>query len=300
MDRNMLNTCESPALPADQFHIIIVGYEEKTCFAHYLWDMGTTNARIFVYRRVSPERPLRQWHGPCGMEIKERLILPNYGKDLSAFHSYVLEHYESPPLAVALIHAHGPHAYHSDCEGIVGRVRFAYRGLVSPAGLRDAAEFSNHMVTLTRVGGQQDSHPMRNELPFLQNRQSRPLSRHTRSLLGEDAHEQQVIDSCLPIYQKWGINLTADAFWSCCASFVLPWDRILRFPQGFYRDAYEHSLQEKWDVYFTSRHCWEFVVWKWYEEPPLTPRMQDLYAQAADLAAQLNLSRCANSLPDSC
>lgn len=298
MDRSLLNPCESPALPAGQFHIILVGHEEKTCFTHYLWEMGATNARVFVYRRVVSERPLKKWNGPCGMEIEERLLLPNYGKDLSAFHSYVVEHYQNPPLAVALIHAHGPHGYHNDCEGIVGRVRFSYRGLASPAGLTDAAEFSTHMVTLTKVGEE----PFDGGLNFLRGHQTNGVSDLSRKLhesgqLPED--EQRVIDSCMPIFDKWSVNTTADAFWSCCASFVLPWDRIRRYPKGFYREAYEHSVQDKWDHYWTSRHCWEYLIWKWYEEPPLTPRMRELYGNALNLARGLNLTRCQQQL-DTC
>ena len=44
--------CEAPALPVGSLHVVIAGHENKTCYTHYLWHMGLTNAHVFVYRRV--------------------------------------------------------------------------------------------------------------------------------------------------------------------------------------------------------------------------------------------------------
>ena len=45
MMHNPLHTsCESPSLPAGAIHVVIAAFEEKTCFAHYLWELGLTNA----------------------------------------------------------------------------------------------------------------------------------------------------------------------------------------------------------------------------------------------------------------
>ena len=148
---SLRNPCESPALPAGAIHIVIAGYKEDTCFTHYLWDMGLTNAHAFVYRRRESEQALRSWHGPCGMLVQERLLLPNHGRDIAAFHSHVTEHYANPPLSVVFLHGHGSDDdRHTDCPTIIGRARLAYRGLAGAS--EGAAEFAQHMVTLTRFG----------------------------------------------------------------------------------------------------------------------------------------------------
>lgn len=74
---------------------------------HYLQHFGLSNAKVFIYRRVQAERPLTRLNTPCGIEIVERLLLPNRGLEASAFYDYVLEHYQSPPKAVMLLHGHG-------------------------------------------------------------------------------------------------------------------------------------------------------------------------------------------------
>ena len=62
--------CEEPSLPPGAFHIIIAGHEARTCFTHYLWHLGLSNAKVFVYRRRVPEHPLAVWRGPCGIEVQ--------------------------------------------------------------------------------------------------------------------------------------------------------------------------------------------------------------------------------------
>ena len=46
------NPCESPSMPAGRLHVVIAGFESKLCFTHYLWDLGLSNAHVFVYRQV--------------------------------------------------------------------------------------------------------------------------------------------------------------------------------------------------------------------------------------------------------
>ena len=144
--------CESPALPVGSFHVVIAAHENKTCYTHYLWHMGLTNAHVFVYRRVQPQKVGQVRQGPCGVIVHERLMLPNKGKESAAFHSYVTEHYDNPPLAVLFLHGPGPQDWHADCPTLVGRARLFYRGLAAPSVSGDAAEFSQHMVSLTTLG----------------------------------------------------------------------------------------------------------------------------------------------------
>ncbi|EIE18102.1 hypothetical protein COCSUDRAFT_55034 [Coccomyxa subellipsoidea C-169] len=279
--------CESPSLPAGSFHVVVAAYEEKHCFKQYLWKLGLTNALVIIYRRVEPERPLGRWHGPCGMVVQEKLLLPNHGKDLSAFHSYVFEYYDNPPLAVLFLHGHGPHAYHTDCHTIVGRARLFYRGLVSP--YEDGAEFARHMVTLTRFSRQGDPDWMH---VF-------PESPMSRRLQEKSPEEVEATSSCANLFSKWSVNATSAGFWSCCATFILPWDRILWYPKGFYREALQHSV-EPYDDHWTSRVCWEFVVYAWYQEPAVTPSLKKLYLKASDLALQYDLRGCTDLEPPTC
>ena len=340
-DMSLRNPCESPALPAGAIHIVIAGYKEDTCFTHYLWDMGLTNAHAFVYRRREPEQALRSWHGPCGMLVQERLLLPNHGRDIAAFHSHVTEHYANPPLSVVFLHGHGSDDdRHTDCPTIIGRARLAYRGLAGAS--EGAAEFAQHMVTLTRFGRSGDPPWL---MDFTESTLSRKLLRRERSpsagyaqaagrsgsrasrerlvhqdeeeaigglvteqqkqtestlpsqpLSQEPSPEAVAEASCAPIFAKWGINTTSAGFHTCCASFILPWDRIERYPKGFYREALQHALDTRYDVAWTSRVCWEFVVWRWFQEPGLSPAMKALYLRATNVAADLDLSRCASQM----
>ena len=40
------NTCLEPSLPSGQLHIIVAGYQETTCWSHWLFDLGLTNAEV--------------------------------------------------------------------------------------------------------------------------------------------------------------------------------------------------------------------------------------------------------------
>lgn len=276
----LVNTCESPSLPAGKFHVVIAAYEGKNCFSHYLWELGVSNANVFVYRRVSPEKPLQQWHGPCGILVQEKLLLPNHGRECSAFHSYVIEHYNNPPLAVAFVHGHGPHASHTDCRTLVGRVRLFYRGLLEPLLNNEASEFARHMVTLTRVAKQGDPGYMHNATmpPTLQ------TLNHTEMNV--------TFPMCNSIFAKWSVNITFAGFSSCCAAFILPWDRVLKYPLGFHQEALNLSMQNNED-HLTGMFCFEHVVYAWYQEPALTPIMEESYAKAARLPDEYDLTRCA-------
>ena len=64
---------------------------------------------------------------------------------------------------------------------------------------------------------------------------SQPLSQ-------EPSTEAIAEASCAPIFAKWGVNTSSAGFHTCYASFILPWDRIERYPKGFYREALQHAL----------------------------------------------------------
>ena len=275
----LINACESPSLSTGSFHVVIAAYESRNCFSQYLWELGVSNAHVFVYRRESQERPLRQWHGPCGISVHERLLLPNHGRENAAFHDYVVEHYKSPPLAVVFLHGHGPNAYHTDCETLVGRARLFYRGLVNPTLETRAAEFAQHMVTLTRS-------PKQGDPAWLH---SGPIP-YTVENAEEDG--KAILAQFSTMTARWSVNMTFAGFSSCCATFILPWNRILQYPLGFYQDSLRFA-QHVNDDHAAGSFCFEFVVWAWFQEPALTPIMEEAYEEAARLAKQFNLDGCA-------
>jgi Protein of unknown function (DUF3431) len=138
--------CQKPSLPYCAFHVVIASWAEEQCFS-YLYELGLTNACVYVYRRVHPQRELRTWNGPCGVTVYERLLLPNHGRDAAAFYDYVSASYSSLPRAVAFLHGHGPFgSAHTDEVTVASRVVAYYRALVRREPI------STHMVTLTKPG----------------------------------------------------------------------------------------------------------------------------------------------------
>ena len=290
-DTELRNPCESPALPAGRIHVVVAGYEAKNCFTQYIWNLGLSNAHVFIYRRVAPERPLKHWRGPCGMTVHERLSLPNRGREASAFFDYVLEHYQNPPLAVVFLHGHGPWAYHTDCATIVGRVRLFYRGLVSPKSR--AAEFSQHMVTLTRPPVQGDPLWMQDGA-IEADGQGGLDARLLRS--DKLSEEHAILAGCQAVFNQWSVNYTSAGFHSCCAMFVLPWERIRWYQEGFYRDAFNLFLEDQTSDY-RGLACWEWLIYAWYQEPAQSASMTELYVEASQVAAGYDHATCSGADP---
>ena len=290
MDRSLQNPCESPSVAAGSFHVVIAGYESKTCFTQYLWDLGLTNAQVFVYRRVGPEVPLRHWHGPCGMAVQEKLLLPNWGRDAAAFFSYVTEFYDRQAETVLFMHGHGPHAYHTNCETIMGRARLYYRGLAMPFASNPDVEFSRHMVTLTRFSKGED------DFKWLRGFSEEDLMRRGRLQEEDKPTEGELMDAakgrCYPLFAKWSVNITQAGFYTCCATFILPWERILRYPKGFYTEFLRLVQAEKTMDNIYGKQCFEFQIWAFYQEPEMSPEMAELYLKASHIALEYNTSRC--------
>lgn len=296
-DISLQNPCESPSLPSGSLHIVIAGYEEKTCFTSWLWSLGLSNAHVFVFKRLVPERPLSRWSGPCGITVEERLLLPNHGREASVFHSYVLEHYDNPPKSVIFLHGHGPHAYHTSCESIVGRARLFYRSLVSPSS-RDS-EFARHMISLTRFGKADDPIWMHDfsEASLSRKLEEDPISEASLSRKLQEDPISKAKEACMPLYSKWSVNTTSAGFYTCCAQFILPWESIIRYPKQFYAEALDLFLDPMYDDTWTGRVCWEHVVWSWYQEPAPDQQMKHFYLEAPQLASQYNLTSCSGTVP---
>ena len=55
------NRCMEPSLPSGHLHVVVAGYLEKTCWSHWLFDLGLTNAEV-CSPNSEEKGPLR---GPC-------------------------------------------------------------------------------------------------------------------------------------------------------------------------------------------------------------------------------------------
>ena len=86
--------CEEPSLPANQFHILIAGHKSQvvneTNEYHYILQHGLTNSKVFVYRREHPERVRNIYESHCGISVEEKILLPNRGREGTAFYDYVV------------------------------------------------------------------------------------------------------------------------------------------------------------------------------------------------------------------
>lgn len=272
-----IQPCETPSLARGQVHVVLGGYrrsERGLDFAstdptkNYLWDLQLTNADIFWYRRIDRTQPLQQIQGQCGMTIHERLLLPNHGREGAAFYDYAVEHYHNPPKMLVFLHGHGAIAWHLSCDSVFARTAYYYRALArqklhskymngsnpSLAIDRDTGSnktVANHMMTFT------SDH--KSTIHYTHNWYGRP---NKKRRLGIQA------DGCLPLRNnpKWAHLLsqkeTQGPFASCCASFVMPGDRIQRFPIEMWEYLRDFHLDDSLVNGETRRTCWEFIAYR--------------------------------------
>lgn len=230
----------------------------------------------------------------------------------------------------------GPHSYHTSCDTVVGRARLFYRGLASLEADNDMDEFARNMVSLTRLGGRGDkpwlqyfrkqdlqqeppidsqltpsSQPeamammpmswQRREEQRMQAR--RQLSEHLHmSSTQKEEQTQLAMQKCQPIFERWDVNYNFTGFYTCCASFILPWTKILELPKGFYEDMLHHAQTPSGNLHplFTAIRCFEYTIFAWYNAPALSPGMKRAYLAAANEAMQYNLSSCQSIKPPTC
>ena len=301
--------CETPTLPRGSIHIVIAGHASNTCFQHYVWDMGVSNANVFVYRRENLGQPPRTWKGACGVIVQEKILAPNWGRDGGAFYDYAIEFYSKPPDVVVFLHGHGGFASHTSCEAIFSRVHMFYQSHAKA----DFLGFSEHMVSLTSFsdgsgdittwyGGRRRSlynifGPWFNTIVATEAPVADPKKE-------EETPEQK---GCTVVLNRWGIRVpstatyTADTFENCCASFILPGKRLLMHPRGLYEDLRAFVMSENLSDQLTGRFCFEFIVYRLFKEPQLSQDMKDFYALPVPPSVLDRLSGCKNtSLYEQC
>jgi hypothetical protein len=289
--------CESPSLPRGSTHIVVATYsynrrENDIGFNdnNYLWDLGLTNADVFWYRRVQAQEPLRsQINGPCGMKLHERLLLPNYGRDGAAFFDHVLEVYDHPPKIIIFLHGHAAVAWHTSCESVFARTAYVYRDYarISHPGYKitilNNKTCQNHMMTLTSppegtidfnlnwFGGIVEENTTNDD--WRRRRRLRLLSNETNA-------DNEAKSPCQLFRERWHEKVFSRMKWplygSCCASFVLPGERIRRYPKAFYEDL--KSVLTDTSHEDQGRECFEFLVYGLFGEEPGQFTKQDLQA----------------------
>lgn len=326
------SVCETPSLSRNSFHIVIAGYDSETCVNHYIWHLGATNADVFVYRREGIEEPAKFWTGPCGISVQEKILVPNFGRDAAAFYDYAIEVYDRPPEAMVFLHGHGGLAHHTSCDAIFSRVHMYYQSLVHEAargyqGTRFNSSFdgfSDHMISLTS---------MWNGHTNMSNEFAHPWGERRRFVLGwklgswfnfgaskENVNIDVDIDpACIPgtirgesrcvkprdvmnagdegcnaVLKKWEVPEFTDGFYSCCASFILPGKRLLMYPKGLYSDLRAYLMSPDFDDQWTARACFEYIVYRVFREPALTPELNDMYNLPMDdsVSERLSASGC--------
>lgn len=236
--------CMSPSLPNGAFHVVIAGWQRRApwCFQHYLHEMGLTNAHAFIYRRVDPLAPVfAPVRGPCGLLVEERLLLPNHGREASAFYDWIVEHYDSMPQAVVFMHGHGPHAWHTTCQAVVSRSRLAYEHYTNAD---TAAQIAKHVVTLTRLDPKTNKDE---QIPLKPHDQRHDLDMHR----GGNAWSM-----CEAILGKVNMTIPTHKF-SCCSMFIAPGKSITRLPKWFWEEMRAYSLRFDVSDWSSARVCFE-------------------------------------------
>lgn len=257
--------CEAPATPFGTFHIVVGGYQHIKVNQHYLLDFGLSNSLIYFYRREHEDISIQQTNEFCGIKIQERLLLPNIGRDASAFFDYMIENYENPPVAFAFLHGHVGVSWHTSCNTTYSRILYYYRRIAS-------GENPNRMMTLTANPKNNVSNP----LEWYGRRQRG--RKHRQLLTPKEAKEElkrkrfgparyKAIDECKRLFIEYNItmrNTGKEYFESCCGTFILPGDRIRLYPKQFYYALRAFHMNPLYEDQHTGKVCFEFIVYEMF------------------------------------
>lgn len=288
-------------------HIIVGGFKRNethgfSMTSNYLSDMGLTNADIYWYRRIDldvPEAPAIDL--PCGMTLHERVMSPNRGRDGSAFYHHLLQVYDNPPEAIVFLHGHGAkYAWHTSCDAVFGRVIHYYRdlALVSQSKSDKVAKddeqsnnnnkekekrVSNHMMTLTSsfMGTKYYQHKWfgqsRWKVDAMVDTPGRPQVSPPWYFPSQifPRYYSKGTAPCRDLIRRWKDVIPKHSrsnpymSASCCASFVLPGDRVRRYPRELYQELFDVLTDEKNDDYEIGKQCFEYLVFDLFHDDGL-------------------------------
>jgi len=262
-DRENRNvTCIGPLLPPGAFHVVIAGWNYVEDFAdHYLWDLGLTNAHFLLYRRVRLEIAPRKWKAQCGM-TGEEVLLPNRGREASAFYDYMLNHFDHPPLAVAFLHGHAANSWHTSCESVLSRIPIFYTKISDGANA--------HIPSMLTLTSKADGTSLR---PYDWFGGRRLYDADSARLHGR---KQQTIEKCKKVIgesrlqNRLALQYFVDGgvrrpeMHSCCASFVLNGANFGRIPRQLLENLKAFTMNAEVDEKTAATHCFEFIVYAMY------------------------------------
>jgi hypothetical protein len=231
-------------------------------------------------------------HGPCGVQLKERLLLPNHGRDGAALFDHILEIYDKPPpKSIIFLHGHAAHAWHTSCESVFARTTYVYRDLAESSFLTNnnphrmidmnhTGTVRYHMMTLTSTIDGTRNYNFKNWEGVRKTNTTRPgfeeqqgtggyTRRSRRLLVGEatSSSNKTVASPCDLFLERWKhtlapYNTRVPSYQSCCASFVVPGDRIHRFPREFYEELQAVLTYEGYPDAKIGRFCFEFIIYQ--------------------------------------
>jgi len=279
--------CAQPNVSRGELEMVIAGWRYEEDFTKsYVWDLGLTNARIVLYRRVKHKRPARMWYGPCGMEAEEIFLPPNRGLDASAFYDYAVRKHAQPPKVFAFLHGHIAISWHTSCEAVISRLALAYQNLIEKKSLLP------QMVTLTSHASGKNMQPF----DWFGGRKL------LKNIQGTEATLQtckDILAGCNPAIKTNLSSLQAlvdsgaarPKYHSCCASFIMNGYALRHQPVDILSKLRSFSLDSEHDDKVVATHCFEFVVYELFVGDAVKlGSLQDWYSAAEHMLPELRQS----------
>lgn len=268
--------CEIPALPKGTLHIVIAGYQHREIAPDYSYLYGLTNTEIFHYRRQFATLPVQDTRESCGVEVKDKLLLPNRGREAAAFFDYAYSQYFNPPELVAFLHGHVAISWHTTCNSVYSRILLAYRDTLKGNHL-------NRMITLS--GNHKQNLYSADPFPKLD-------PKHLRRLQLEP-EDQTIVDGCHAIFTKYNTSAKSahsDHFYSCCATFIIPGNRLHWYPKELYLEMRNYHLTTA-NQDMVGRYCFELLVYEMFSHSYTSKKPDEVAADMLWYDRALNLSK---------
>ena len=240
-------------IPASRMNmeVVIAGHEFEPDFERsYLWDLKIWNLNFVLYRREGDDIAGRTWRGGCNMTAEERILIPNHGRDASAFYDYAKWRYENPPLAVVFLHGHAALGWHTSCETVLTRILAYWHSVTLP----EAIPLPNAVISLTFARGRKETY-------------FEPLSWNGGRRLQYMSEMHPEISSCQDVLAQINMTLGRASVTSCCGSFILPGAALRRHPENMYETLLAHVQDVSLDDQVTSRQCFEYIVFALFDRP---------------------------------
>jgi hypothetical protein len=208
-----------------------------------------------------------------------KIMTPNRGRDGAAFFDYVVEHYDNSPLAFVYLHGHAAIGEHLTCNSMFTRTLRYYQSLqqnISFARMVTLTEhpYSNHSNPYLWSGGYKKSRKLAEDKP--------PLNKCTEKCV--NVFKKHNITAYAAGTQPWQHpqysslvfrpdtnegSLSDNYMRSCCGSFIMPGEKIKKYPLSFYYDMlrlFQENIPELDCLPFGAQQqmgwqCFEYSIW---------------------------------------